>query len=186
MSCETAIKLMKQEDVNNNLIRVINEAQELKLPVPDNICREVIINPRPKKRYGCCRKKDGKFQIEISQFVLQCEPDKIRGVLAHEVLHTCEDCYNHGNKWKLYAKMMNERYGYDIKRTSTNEDMGIPQRESGDEATDKIKYIIKCESCGREYPRQRFTCVMKKINAYRCSCGGKLTLLEKANTEDKG
>ena len=37
-----------------------------------------------------------------------------------------------------------------------------------------IRYIIQCKKCGRQYPRQRFTCVMQKIDAYRCQCGGKL------------
>lgn len=177
---------MNRTELDENLIRVIKEAQELNIPVPDNISNSVTVNPRPKKRYGCCRKNNGEFRIEISEFVLACEPDKIRSVLAHEVLHTCRDCYNHGNKWKQYAKMMNESYGYNIKRTSTNEEMGLPQREGSDKDTAKIKYIIKCQRCGREYPRQRFTCVMKKINAYRCSCGGKLSLLENIDTGDTG
>ncbi len=166
---------MKHQDVNNSLIRVIKEAQELNIPVPDNIYREVIVNPRPKKRYGCCIKKDGKFQIEISEFILQCEPHKIRSVLAHEVLHTCKGCYDHGKIWKEYAEKMNKKYGYDIKRVTAPEEMGLEKQK---EDTAKIRYIIKCQSCGREYPRQRFTCVMKKINAYRCSCGGRLILKE--------
>lgn len=74
--------------------------------------------------------------------------------------------------------MMNEAYGYNIKRVNSFEEMGLA-REAQDEDAGKIKYIIKCQCCGREYPRQRFTCVMKKINAYRCQCGGKLTVIEK-------
>lgn len=175
---------MNRTELDDNLIRVIREAQELNIPVPDNISNNVTVNPRPKKRYGCCRKINGRFQIEISEFLLKCDPDKVRGVIAHEVLHTCRDCYNHGNKWKEYAERMNERYGYNIKRISTNEEMGISPQESDDNNASKIKYIIKCQRCGREYPRQRFTCVMKKINAYRCSCGGKLLLLENKNTGD--
>ena len=34
--------------------------------------------------------------------------------------------------------------------------------------------VAQCKKCGRQYPRQRFTCVMQKIDAYRCQCGGKL------------
>ena len=34
---------------------VIKEAQELKIPVPVNINEQVYINPRPKRRFGCCR-----------------------------------------------------------------------------------------------------------------------------------
>ena len=68
---------------------------------------------------------------------------------------------------------MNRKYGYNIKRTSTFEEMGIEEDRGGED----IKYIIKCNKCGKEYPRKRFTCVMQKINAYRCACGGKLTLI---------
>ena len=65
------------------------------------------------------------YHIEVSEFILGCDPEKIRGVLAHEILHTCKGCYNHGNMWKEYAAMMNSAYGYNIKRTSSNEEMGI-------------------------------------------------------------
>ena len=165
---------MNQTELDNNLIRVIKEAQELKIPVPDNIHKSVIINPRTKKRYGCCRNVNGVFHIKISSFVLECRPEKIRGVLAHEVLHTCRGCYDHREKWKKYAAMMNEKYGYNIRRTTTNEEMGIAAEGGGEEKEERIRYVIKCRKCGREYPRQRFTCVMKKINAYRCGCGGEL------------
>ena len=72
---------------------------------------------------------------------------------------------------------MNKAYGYQIKRVSSFDEMGLGgAREEKD--ADRIRYIIKCTKCGKEYPRQRFTCVMKKINAYRCQCGGKLELWE--------
>lgn len=168
---------MNQGDVNKLFEQVRKEARELNIPVPENIIEEIFINKRPKKRFGCCHFKDGKFLIEISEFILGCGEDKVRGVLAHELLHTCKNCCDHGNTWKKYARLINEAYGYDIKRVSSFEDMGIDKAENSCE--DKIKYIIKCNKCGKEYPRQRFTCVMKKINAYRCQCGGTLTLIKK-------
>lgn len=176
---------MNREDINKLLEQVIQEARALKIPVPDHIIGEVYINGRPKKRFGCCRKKDGRFLIEISEFILSWEEDRVRGILAHEVLHTCEGCSNHGPLWKEYAERMNRRYGYQIKRVSSFEDMGIGEDlrpDCGKKQEDRIRYIIKCTKCGKEYPRQRFTCVMKKINAYRCQCGGKLVLLEVQRT----
>lgn len=172
---------MNKEKIDNLLNEVIMEARKLNIPVPFTIYEEIKVNPRPKKRYGCCRKTGNGFIIEISEFILKCPEDKIRSVIAHEVLHTCEGCYEHGPIWKRYADLMNTAYGYNIKRTSSFEEMGLEASES-DEAKN-IKYIIKCEKCGREYPRQRYTCVMKKIKAYRCSCGGRLYVI-KVN-EDK-
>lgn len=169
---------MDSEKVNIIFKEIIKEAQDLKIPVPENICKEITINPRPKKRFGCCKLKDGKFRIEISAFVLDTDERKIREVIAHEILHACKGCQNHGMRWKEYAERMNVQYGYRIKRVSSFQEMGLETEQEKD-AQDKIKYIIKCQKCGREYPRQRFTCVMKKINAYRCQCGGKLTLIRK-------
>lgn len=169
---------MVREDINKILVEVIKEAQAVKIPVPDNINKQVYINPRPKRRFGCCSTKDGKHNIEISEFLLKADPQQIRSVIAHEVLHTCKGCRDHGPRWKEYSARMKETYGYDIKRVSSFEEMGL-EGAVRPEKDINIKYIIKCEKCGKEYPRQRFTCVMQKIEAYRCQCGGKLTLIRK-------
>lgn len=169
---------MDSEKINIIFKEIMKEAQDLKIPVPANIYKEITINPRPKKRFGCCKLKDGTFHIEISAFVLDTDEKKIREVIAHEILHACKGCQNHGIRWKEYAERMNAQYGYRIKRVSSFQEMGLETEQEKDDQ-DKIKYIIKCQKCGREYPRQRFTCVMKKINAYRCQCGGKLTLIRK-------
>lgn len=169
---------MDSERINTILKEVIKEAQDLKIPVPKNVNEKITINPRPKKRFGCCKLKDGEFHIEISEFVLATDEKKIRGIIAHEILHACKGCQNHGARWKEYAEKMNAQYDYNIKRVSSFQEVGL-EAEQEKTSADKIKYIIKCQKCGREYPRQRFTCVMKKINAYRCQCGGKLTLIRK-------
>lgn len=169
---------MDQDTINTLFEEVIREAQEVKIPVPKNIERHITINPRPKKRYGCCKHIGGKTIMEISAFVLKADEKKIKEVLAHELLHTCKGCQDHGARWKSYADRMNRAYGYCIKRVSSMEEMGLAAIPLEGQSS-KVKYIIKCQQCGKEYPRQRFTCVMKKINAYRCQCGGKLTLLKK-------
>lgn len=169
---------MVREDIDNILKDVIKEAKAVDIPVPANVHEHVYINPRPKRRFGCCSTKGGKLCIEISEFLLKATEKKIRGVIAHEVLHTCRGCRDHGPRWKEYAARMNAAYGYDIKRVSSFEELGLETIKKPNKEAD-IKYIIKCEKCGKEYPRQRFTCVMKKIDAYRCQCGGKLTLIIK-------
>lgn len=170
---------MRSEDgrrADDILKKVIEKARAKDIPVPYDICGEVRINKRPKKRFGCCRRENGRTVIEISSFILECTDDKIEQVIAHEVLHACPGCGDHGAVWKKYAAVMNEAYGYDIKRVSTFEEMGLSGREEHTPEED-IRYIIKCTACGREYPRKRFTCVMQKINAYRCQCGGRLELI---------
>ena len=169
--------MMDKERLNKLLEKVINETRALKIPVSHSIEKNVIVNNRPKKRFGCCRKRADGFTIEISGFLLDaegCGEKEIRGVLVHEILHTCPGCYEHGERWKYYASMMNSVYGYRIKRVNSFAEMGISEQEENAEDKQQIRYIIQCKKCGRQYPRQRFTCVMKKINAYRCQCGGKL------------
>lgn len=175
---------MDRANLNRILNEVIKEAQEVKIPVPANISEEIIINPRPKKRYGCCRRKDGRFSIEVSEFAVDCEEKSLRQIIAHEVIHTCRGCYDHGEKWKKYAKLMNDAYGYNIKRTSSLKELGIERNEET-EKQQKIRYIIKCKKCGKEYPRQRATRVTQNIRKYRCKCGGRLTLIEPENKNRK-
>lgn len=162
-----------QTELNRMLREVIREAQEAGIPVPRNIDPEIYINGRPKKRFGCCKRIEGRFRLEVSRFILACEPARVRNVIAHEVLHTCRGCDNHGKIWKSYAKVMNDRYGYRIKTTSSFAEMGLPEPAPQER---RIRYVMRCTGCGREYPRERFTCVMQKINAYRCRCGGKLVV----------
>ena len=224
----TEKETMNQIELNKKLKEVIEQAQEIKIPVSSDIYEKVIINPRPQKRYGCCKYKNGVNYIEISEFILKCEPEKIQGVLAHEVLHTCSGCRNHGNIWKKYAMMMNRAYGYNIKRTSSMEEMGLQTEQKDTESTgkeespgkrestrstgkeesrkenrggrgskdskgergggksgtgsgyerEKIKYLVKCRKCGREFPRKRRSAVTENPKAYRCQCGGELNVYE--------
>lgn len=209
----TEKETMNQIELNKKLKEVIEQAQEIKIPVSSDIYEKVIINPRPQKRYGCCKYKNGVNYIEISEFILKCEPEKIQGVLAHEVLHTCSGCRNHGNIWKKYAMMMNRAYGYNIKRTSSMEEMGLQTEQKDTESTgkeesrkenrggrgskdskgergggksgtgsgyerEKIRYLVKCRKCGREFPRKRRSAVTENPKAYRCQCGGELDVYE--------
>ena len=42
---------------------------------------------------------------------------------------------------------------------------------------EKIKYIIKCESCGALIFREKRSKVVTHTNRYRCKCGGKLVIM---------
>ena len=108
-------------NIDDLLREVISEAKSLKIPISDNINKEVVINKRAKQRFGCCKMiKKGihkHFVIEISQRIVNCPNHIIKQILAHELIHTCDGCYNHGKLWKNYTSMMNDKYGYKINRT---------------------------------------------------------------------
>ena len=148
---------------------VINEATNINIPVSNNIDPNVIINTRAKGRFGQCKRHNGQYSIEISQHLTQAEEKHIKETLAHEVLHTCPNCMNHGLTWKAYAIKMNMYYGYEISRTNSCDNMGIvnPRIENA-------RYIIVCKNCGKKLYRQRESKTIKNIERYYCKCGGKL------------
>lgn len=166
---------MKQEELNKYLQDVIYQCKAIKLPVSKYIEPEVLINKRAKSRFGACKREGNRFRIELNNAMLTADPHHIKTILAHEVLHTCKGCQNHGKKWKLYAENMNRAYGYNITTTSSYEKMGLEDLRKKNE----YKYMIQCQSCGKIIYRQRKSKLITHTNHYRCKCGGFLKCYKK-------
>lgn len=160
---------MTQEELNRLLSLVIGEARALGIPVCANIEPEVRLNGRATGRFGCCIRKNGMFTIELSRRLLAAEEPAVRQTLAHEVLHTCRGCANHGARWKGYAAKMNAAYGYEIARTDSCEKLGIPD-------TARVRYVLVCLKCGAVFKRSRRSPLVDHPERYRCRCGGRLEL----------
>ena len=162
---------------------VAEEGKSIGIPISNRIT-DVKVNTRAKARLGSCRQikkplqKDS-FIIEISHRLFEAEEKKIKEVIAHELLHTCPGCMNHGKKWKLYAEEMNRAFGYGITRTYTDEKIGItplPTRE-------EYKYTLVCNGCGTLIKRKRRCRLVENPELYRCGkCGGTMKLCEKSTT----
>lgn len=91
----------------------------------------------------------------------------IKNTIAHELLHTCPGCRNHGIIWEKYAKRF-DKYGYTITRVT---DEGIFERNPKLKQANEPKYRISCKHCGFVTYRNR----NYNINRYKCpKCGGKL------------
>jgi len=154
----------------------IKEQVHAGIPFADNIAK-IEVNSRAKSRFGACRniKKgtDDCFVIELSEELFKCSDNEIKEVLHHEIIHTCKGCMNHGEKWKRYALLLNSLYGYNIKRTTSYEKLGIEKPVS----KEAVKYIVKCEKCGTEFKRKRKCRLVSNVKEYRCGkCGGRLYL----------
>ncbi len=165
---------MTQEQLNGLLARAIAQARALGIPVSGRIDPAVRLNTRAQKRFGCCRgsAKQG-FVIELAAALPAAGEAACLQTLAHEVLHTCPGCQNHGDKWKSYAARMNRAYGYNIRRTDRPEQLGVqlPQQPP------RYRWCILCTGCGRRSYRQKATPVTRQPDRYRCSrCGGRLTV----------
>ena len=159
---------MTQEELDKLLARVIAQARAIKIPVSDRVCPQVRLNRRARTRFGCCIRKDGAYTIELSaQLAREGSENAILRVLAHEALHTCYGCSNHGKRWKSYAEKMNAAYGYRVRRTDNFEDLGI-------EDDRPARYRVVCTRCGRQILRMKRSPLVDHPERYRCRCGGTL------------
>lgn len=149
------------------LAQVIAQAQALCIPISPGIQPCVAVNRRAKTRFGCCRTIPQGYVIEVSQLLLQAQDGAILQVLAHEVLHTCPGCANHGPRWRGWAERMNRAYGYQIRRTDSFQSLGLEDRRP-------VRYLVVCLRCGRSLPRMKRSPLVDHPQRYRCPCGGAL------------
>lgn len=126
------ISTLKQESENN--VRDLKKEAEIclkeldKLNIPYGKIEGFTVNTRAKKRWGQCTKtSEGVFTIDISVRLLDENTPLIslKETLYHEILHTCNGCMNHAKQWKSYAKIVNDAYGCNIKRTTSASEMQV-------------------------------------------------------------
>lgn len=153
------------------LQQVRQEALALGIPIAGDIAPAVVVNTRAKTRFGRCIKRGSRYTIELS--VRVTEVWAMRQILAHEVLHTCYGCGNHGKRWKGYADRMNAAYGYQIQTTSHPETLGVSPVTT--------RYRVRCQACGREFARMKRSALITHPERYRCKCGGHLQKTEDYN-----
>lgn len=151
------------------MAQVACEARALAIPISPQVNPHVQVNRRALSRFGCCyQRKDG-FLIELAESLLVAPERSCRQTLAHELLHTCPGCLNHGPAWKAYAKTVGEALGLSITRAVELEGDAAPLRR------EEMKYFLRCEKCGAVIGRYRMCKLVKYPWRYRCAaCGGKL------------
>lgn len=177
------VKQWTQTQLNQLLQQVVDEAKALGIPVSSHISPSLIINNRTKSRFGGCKKVKGfvhyTYQIEISKVLLDAEAGIIKEIIAHEVLHTCHGCMNHGATWKKYCLIMEDSLGYRLERTSSYEKLGIEDRRN----PKRYRFVVECKQCGQKIYRQRKSQLTDATNQYRCRCGGKLVCFSLSEPE---
>lgn len=152
---------------------VLTDCDSLKIPYTKEV--PIVINSRAKRRHGCCKKKDGKFIIEISEFVLDYPVDEIKNVVAHEIIHTCYGCFNHKKKFKSYGEKL-KPLGYNITTTYKGEEKTPAEIEA--------RYMVVCQNCGEVIYRMKRSPLVTHPQKYRCSkCKGKFKVYL-ANSEE--
>lgn len=168
---------MGQEELDRLLDLVIRQARSLGIPVSPHIQPHVAVNTRARTRLGCCRSQAGQYTVELASALLEGDRRSVCQVLAHEVLHTCPGCANHGPRWQRWAALMSERYGYRIRRTDSLEALGLPDRRP-------VRYLVVCRACGRAIPRMKRSALVNHPERYRCKCGGTLYVTTPDHSQD--
>ena len=167
---------MDRKNLDSLLSQVISQARSIGIPVSRHIEAQVVINTRARTRFGCCRTQQGRHTIEVAAVLLEGEESAVRQVLAHEILHTCPGCANHGVKWKRWAALMSEQFGYDIHRTDSHAALGL-------EDSRPVRYLVVCGKCGHSIPRMKRSALVEHPERYRCKCGGGLTVTTPGNNQ---
>ena len=97
---------------------------------------------------GKCHKiGENYYQIQLSKYLLDCDTQLIKNVIAHELIHTVHGCFNHGSSFVRYANLVNRvfpKYKIEVKNTNKEFSQNI-----------KYKYKITCNKCGRVFYRHK-------------------------------
>jgi len=148
--------------------------------VPYGKVETFTVNTRA-RRWGQCRLVYGKYYIDINVTLLDERngEDGLINTLLHELLHTCPNCMNHGETWKFYAEKVRRIYGYNIKRTSDNDEKEVMTGNLNYKKRE-YKYFVYCEKCGKLIARRKKACDLTENSGlyyHGGDCRGKLTCL---------
>ena len=177
MAYTVAMKRRMEKRLGEMYRECIDEMNAIDIPYGKIV--EVTVNYRAKSRWGQCRKSyanaDGiVYKININCDL--CHPDAsergLKETIIHEILHTCPDCMCHTGEWKRLAELVNDCYGYNVKRCNSSEEKGMEEfYAQHDELKKKPtwKYEIRCKSCGKVLGRRQKACKLT-MNPYRYRC----------------
>lgn len=185
MAYTQAMKRQMEQKLERVYRECIDEMNAIEIPF--GRITEVTVNYRAKSRWGqCCKRFDAygtMYKINIRCDL--CHPDApekaLKETIIHEIIHTCPDCMCHTGEWKRLVAIVNDCYGYNIKRCSDADDKGMSEfYKDHEEPVRKpmtYKYTLKCTQCGHEYKYKRECKAVKYYYRYRCGhCNGKLTM----------
>lgn len=114
------------------------------------------------------------YRITISDMLQKkgVDPNALKSVVAHELLHTCPKCWTHKGEFSRLADILENKYGYKIKEHKAK-NLGIPDKVKYDEP-----YVIKCSECGQKYAYNKRKKWFKQIKECGCATCNKRGTLE--------
>lgn len=154
------------------------ELDVIGVPYSHNITK-VSANGRYTTRYGNCTKYcgDGHYEIQIAKFLLsdKLTDDRIvRATIFHELIHTCDGCMNHGERFHYWGNLVSDCYDVEI-TTTVSRERAEEVRKAGLTHERRNNWVFECVDCGQEwhYTRKPKFCSKYEANTMivpYCSC----------------
>ena len=107
------------------LLEVLEDVKSVGFPILDRLERRVYIDKNINHRFGICYRRTypERYEIHLSEFMLDADVMEIKNVLAHEVLHSTLPTLEHNKLWHYFKDLMNENIGYNIRVKCTIHDV---------------------------------------------------------------
>lgn len=150
------------KDLNTLLDEVLNELDTIGISINKaNI--SIYSNPKFRKILGKCIKTndDEVFKIEISKLMLDTQSEfTVKNIIAHELIHTIKNCFNHGEFFSSLMSILNKVYSY--------QDEACIEIDYNEQLIAHFKYCLRCPKCGKTYVFDRKTDKVKFPSEYGC------------------
>lgn len=182
MAYSVAMKRQMEKRLEEVFRECIDEMNAIEIPFGK--ITEVTVNYRAKSRWGLCVRTVGVYGYEYSINIRAelCHPDAsekgLKETIVHEILHTCPDCFCHTGEWKRLADIVNDCYGYNVKRGASAADLGMTEfyEKHGEVKKALWKYTVVCKKCGKIVAVRNRKCSLTKypILYSHTACGGTL------------
>ena len=110
------LKLKNLEEIYKTCIQ---ECKNVNIPIRDDkvIKIEFTKEYAQESRGFCIMDNDrNTFSIFINSIYQEkdCPIEELNEIIIHELIQTCPLCQSHGKTWMKYARIMNDKYGYEL------------------------------------------------------------------------
>lgn len=164
----------------NYLSEAIQTVKEIfdrnNINAPFDRIRNIKWNGRIKNKLGYCRysARLNVYEICLNKVLLNISKKKIISVLAHEIIHTVDGCFNHDTKFINISNMLNKAENLEINVRDERENIE-EALESVGKLSSLYKYEAYCTKCGAHlrYISKGNADIVKNPETYRHrNCGG--------------
>lgn len=126
------------------------------------------------------RSENGRIIIN-SLYFHNCIPDLFHSVIAHEVIHTFPGCFNHGDKFKMYGRLLMSVCPHVFINTAIFDAKyeNALRMKHAQNGTHQKRWLVECQGCGQQIWRERRCKLVDNPGRYHCGiCGGRLSVVD--------